>query len=299
MKQRIFPEHIRKTGIATLAKRPDETAIRTAVRLMAEEGIETVLAPHTFTDGAEDYFAADADTRTADFNSLLADGSIDLILAARGGYGSAYLADGIDWTLLRERNLPVLGYSDITALHMAMLANHAGIPVACAMAQQLEKLDDFSRTAMHRALCLAAGKTVPGKMCQLQPVSAPFSGAAGRLIPANLAVLASLCGTGLMPDFRNAVLLLEDIDEEPRKIDRMLLQLDLCGILKQCAAVLFGQFSGECGTEEERNRIFRRFAERNPGIPFLSGVCFGHELPSLAFVCGQPVRISADGILYY
>ncbi len=292
---RIFPENIRTVGITATSKSPDKAGLEQAIRLIQTEGISVRCAEHIFSEGAEDYFAADSDTRTSDFNSLLEDESIDLILAARGGYGSAYLAEGINWDLLRRRNLPVLGYSDVTALHMAMLANHAGIPVACTMAQQLPALDDFSRKSMNRALHIAMGKEVAPEQYPLQTVAPAALDVSAPLIPANLAVLTSLCGTDLLPDFSGKLLLLEDVDEEPRKIDRMLLQLDLCGILNKTAGIIFGQFSGECGTDAERNRIFRRFAERNPGTPCWCGANFGHALPTLAFPVGQMVTIRTDG----
>ncbi len=294
---RIFPENVKTVGITATSKSPDKAGLEQAIRLIQAEGISVHCAEHIFSAGEEDYFAADSAVRTEDFNSLLEDECIDLILAARGGYGSAYLAKGIKWDLLRRRNLPVLGYSDVTALHMAMIANHAGIPVACTMAQQLPVLDEFSRKSMNRALHIAAGKDVAPEQYPLQTVAGSAQDISAPLIPANLAVLTSLCGTDLLPDFSGKLLLLEDVDEEPRKIDRMLLQLELCGILNRTAGIIFGQFSGECGTEAERNRIFRRFAERNHGTPFWYGANFGHALPTLAFTVGQTVTIRPDGTM--
>ncbi len=294
---RIFPECIKKIGIAATSKLPGD--LTPAITMLRQQGIAVLCAENTMTPGDEDYFASDAETRTADFNSLLEDESIDLILAARGGYGSAYLAEGINWDLLRIRNLPVLGYSDVTALHMAMLANHAGIPVACGMAQQLTAVqqDEYSRNAMLRAVSRAMGISLAPEEHPLIPVTNSVqNNVTGGLIPANLAVLTSLCGTELIPDFHGRILLLEDIDEEPRKIDRMMLQLDLCGILKQTSGIIFGDFTGECGTAEERNRIFRRFAERNPETPFWKGIRFGHALPSLSFAADQKITIRKDNI---
>jgi len=119
----------------------------------------------------------------------------------------------------------------------------------------------------------------------------------GPLIAANLAVLASLCGSEHLPDWHGAMLALEEIDEEPRKIDRMLLQLDLNGIFDEVSAVIFGKFTGECGTAEERRRVFLRFAERHPQAAFFDGLPFGHELPVHTFINGRDVSVANTGIL--
>ncbi len=292
-----FPDTIRKIGICTPSKRVEPEQIAAAIALLDQWGIAYTLAPDAMTAGEEDYFAADAEKRAADFNTLLRDESIDLILCSRGGYGAAYLLPLIDWDLLKKRDLPVIGYSDITALHLAMLARRAGRPVAARMAAHLPDIaaDPFSCDSMRHALAGTPEKTV-----QLAPViSSVISSVTGDFVPVNLTVLASLCGSQWLPDWSGKILALEDIDEEPRKIDRMLLQLDLAGIFDAVAAVVFADFSGECGTPDERQRIFRRFAERHPRTPFFAGLTFGHALPSLSFAVGKPVTIRKDGLMTY
>ena len=261
-----FPDTIRKIGICTPSKLVDPEQIAAAAALLEKWGIAYTLAPDALTPGEEDYFAADAEKRAAGFNALLRDESIDLILCSRGGYGAAYLLPLIDWDLLKKRNLPVVGYSDVTALHLAMLARSAGKPVAARMAAHLPDIaaDPFSCESMRHAL---AG--TPEKTAQLIPViPSVISSVTGNFVPANLTVLASLCGSQWLPDWSGKILAVEDIDEEPRKIDRMLLQLELAGIFDSVAAVVFAGFSGDCGTPEERKRIFRRFADRHPDTPF-------------------------------
>ena len=292
-----FPDTIRKIGICTPSKLVDPEQIAVAAALLEKWGIAYTLAPDALTPGEEDYFAADAEKRAAGFNALLRDDSIDLILCSRGGYGAAYLLPLIDWDLLKKRNLPVVGYSDVTALHLAMLARSAGKPVAARMAVHLPDIaaDPFSCESMRHAL---AG--TPEKTAQLIPViPSVISSVTGNFVPANLTVLASLCGSEWLPDWSGKILAVEDIDEEPRKIDRMLLQLELAGIFDSVAAVVFAGFSGDCGTPEERKRIFRRFADRHPDTPFFEGLTFGHALPSLSFAVGKSVTIRNDGLMTY
>lgn len=268
-----FPAAVRKIGIAAPSKRPDPEQLRRALEMLKSTGVETVCAPDMLAEGEEDYFASDAETRANGFNALLRDRSIDLILCSRGGYGSGYLLDRIDWPLLAERNLPVCGYSDITALHMGMLAHHAGIPVTSPMAETLLRAGSDSFTSMQHAVGYALKLNDGSKMtARLTRVTEQMTAkVTGHFIAANLAVLTSLCGSKHLPRWTGAVLAVEDIDEEPRKIDRMLLQLDLCGIFDEVSAVVFGKFSGACGTPEERDRIFRRFAARHPRTAFFKG----------------------------
>lgn len=290
-----FPDTVKKIGICTPSKLVDPDQITAATALLDRWRIAYTLAPNALTAGEEDYFAADTEARAADFNALLRDDSIDLILCSRGGYGAAYILPFINWELLKKRDLPVVGYSDITALHLAMLARHAGRPVAARMAAHLPDIavDSFSCESMRDAI---AGN--PGNCVQLTPVNpAVISSVTGDFVPVNLTVLASLCGTPWLPDWSGKILAVEDVDEEPRKIDRMILQLDLAGILEKISALVFADFSGECGSAEERKRIFRRVADRHPGLPVFEGLDFGHALPSRSFAVGAPVTIRRDGLM--
>ncbi len=295
-----FPDSVKRIGIAVSSKAPEHDAFHNAVNFLQSYGIACVVPTHALESGPEDYFATDERRRAEDFNSLLADTSIQLILCARGGYGSGYLLDSINWDLLRKRALPVCGYSDITALHCGMFAHHAGVPVTTQMLTSLSQVveNEFTARSMKRTLQIAMGESVPEMNYRLNVISNPRNqSVTAPFFAANLAVLTSLCGTKHLPDFQNTIIAVEDVDESPRKIDRMLLQMDLCGIFDRAAAVLFGKFSGDCGTDEEQIRIMRRFADRHPNKPFFSGLPFGHTLPSLSFLCGRCVTITCDGIL--
>lgn len=296
-----FPGCVRRIGIMTPSKVIEPNVLENAVRMLEAWGVECVCAPHCTISGEETYFAADAVTRADDFNFLLRDDSIDLILCSRGGYGSAYMLERIDWQRLASQNLPVCGYSDVTALHLGMLAKRAGIPVSTQMMSGISDAArcDFTMRSMGHALSVAMGQNDAPQIISLRPLSIPENAAplSAPLVVGNLSVMVSLCGTPWMPDLSGCILAVEDVDEEPRKIDRMLLQLDLCGIFGKVGSVIFGYFSGECGTDAEKHRIFRRFALRHPETPFFDGLPFGHILPSLSFVDGQIVRLDLNGNL--
>ena len=293
-----FPPSVRRIAIPAPAGVPDRGALERSLALLASFGVETRLGAHVFASSEETYFASSRENRAADFNDFLHDSSIDLILCARGGYGSMQILPLIDWETLRRRNLPVVGFSDITALHLAMLKEGAGIPVAAQMAARLAAALEDAVTAdgMERALHLAFSEDRADfrEIAALVPVGNARD-TAGSLLCANLTMLSSMLGTGYLPDFGKKIVILEDIGEAPRRIDRALVQLELSDILARASGVIFGDFT-DCGTQEELFRVFRRFAQTVP-VPVYAGLAFGHALPSLSFVCGEAAQIRS-GVLY-
>ena len=152
-----FPSSVRKIAVPAPAGIPDRKRLDDSLALLHSFGIETVPGRHIFAESGESYFASSKENRAEDFNAFLHDPSIDLILCARGGYGSMQILPLIDWETLRRRNLPVVGFSDITAIHLAMLRKKAGIPIASQMAARLSAALADKRTAdsMERAIGLA------------------------------------------------------------------------------------------------------------------------------------------------
>lgn len=297
-----FPGNVREIAVVAPAGKPDRARLEASLELIGSWGIKTLLGEHVFSASEEEYFSAPKEKRIADFNAAVNDHSVDMILCARGGYGSAQLLPGIDWTTLRKRRLPVLGYSDITAIHMGMLKLNAGIPVTCQMAASFtDSLKNaFTAESMRRALAVAhtAYSKPTDKMCpaggkQLQIIRG--GSGSGRLVAANLSLLASLCGTEFMPDLSGCVLLLEDVGEKPRIIDRHLTQLHLNSLLDKCAVLVFCNFKS-CGGKGDIDRIIRRFAGMLD-MPVLSGLPFGHCSKSLSFVCGEAAATDGKGNL--
>ncbi len=291
-----FPPQVKRIGIPAPASMPKAHEIDAARNLLKSWGIEPVVGPNLLSGGDAAYLSASDETRLADLNAMINDESLDLILCARGGYGSMRILERVDWAALKRRNLPLLGYSDITAIHLGMLAKGAGVPVVCNMANNLKKAAShpYCGPAMARALkaALCGSKGSFEKMAmpegrRLETLKA--GSASGPLVPVNLTLLAALCGTQFMPSLKGAILLIEDVGEKPRCLDRMLAQLELSGILGQVSALLLGDFT-DCGREPELRETFSRYLESVKG-PVLQGVPFGHSLPSQAFAMGEKALV--------
>jgi muramoyltetrapeptide carboxypeptidase len=219
------------------------------------------------------YLAGTDEERLADLNAAIRDDSIDGIWCVRGGYGAMRLLTKIDYAGLRDRPRPLIGFSDITALHAAV-HRECGInslhgPTARG------KLSDFSRKS------LVAAATNQEDSCGIASNGRVIreGKARGRLAGGNLALVAALQGTPYSVDFDGAILILEDVGESVYRIDRMLRQLILGGALHQCAGLVAGDFKAPAGDKTFDHRAVDDLlaeAADIAGIPCLAGAPFGH-----------------------
>ena len=288
--ERLFPASVRTVGLTSPASLPDAARIAEARRYLEEVcGVKTVLAPGALKRGPMKYCCGTPESRLADFHVLLNDPRVDLILCTRGGFGSAHILPRLDFELLRERDMPVYGYSDISALHLAMLAKHAGIPVCAPMADGLP--DAMKWPAAKESFRTVLRKRTSPRKLRLVPVEGSDRSATltGPLVLSNLTVMTTLCGTPWIPDLNGMILALEDVHEEARVLDRHLTHLIQAGIIEQTRAVVFGYFT-KCGPRLQIRRLLRDFAIQT-GKSVFQGLAFGHEHPKCSYRLGEPVEI--------
>jgi len=296
-----FPSQIKRVAIVTPASTPEKEKIDRTRELLQGFGIETVIAPHLFLETPVKGLPGSIEIRVAELQNFWLDKSIDLILSSRGGYGSAELLDYLEWKKLARRNIPVLGYSDITALHLAMLKHGAGIPITSPMAEDFLKVFEceYCSASLFKVLETAFFQN-PHKVDNFLD-RIPFrlqrklrvikSGKTdGRLIPSNLTVFTSMIGTPHMPDMKGCIAVFEDIGEPLYKLDRCLTQIKQAGLMGEFAGIVFADFKN-CGNSVDRNQLFAKFADYVNG-PVLSGVPFGHTSPTLSFAVGEKVFIA-------
>ena len=217
--------------------------------------------PRTYLQGSDE-------RRAALFSAACADPTVGAIYCARGGYGATRLLDYVGWNALAERPVPVLGFSDVTALHLAAL-RYAGVAgVHAPLATTLAKGDRGSRKATIHLLRTGEAPILRGNPAE---GSAPLE---GPLLVANLAVLTALVGTPHLPDLTGWILLLEDCNEPAYRLDRMLTQLRSAGVLDQLVAIAGGEFSGT-GKEATGDDVLLE-RTRELGIPYVGGFPVGH-----------------------
>ena len=215
-------------------------------------------------------------------------------MCVRGGYGCLRLLPKIDWDRARQHPTLLVGYSDVTALHLAFYtkANWAGLsgPVATEWAQA-----DDATLASFRGW--AEGGT-PGFV---EPFDGPLTAlapgsAVGPLLGGNLAVLTRLLGTPFVPDFGGAILVLEEVAEAPYRVDRMLTHLQQTGVLDAVAGVVLGTFTTGSRTPNTPTltleEVFRDHLADRP-YPVVKGLPYGHHLPRCSLPIGVPMRLDA------
>jgi muramoyltetrapeptide carboxypeptidase len=245
------------------------------------------------------------ETRLDDLHSMFRDPDVNAIFAIRGGYGSAHLLDRIDYDLIRRNPKIFVGYSDITAMHLA-INRHARL-VTFHGPVVLSRFTDYTQRHFRKVLFENAppGKlTNPPEGNEVRPSHSlrtvrPGT-ATGQLVGGNLSLIVSTLGTPYEIDVRGKILFLEDVEEQAYSIDRMLTQLRLAGKLKDAAGIIWGECDG-CGARDYKPSTVLPFSVGEVvdnllgalQIPVLSGLTIGHTSDQLTLPLGVMSTLDA------
>ena len=291
---KLFPENNRKVGLFPLSLGDQgKNYFETALKRLDAMGVNYVVS---LPEGGEyRFFAGRDEERAASFNRLLEDDSIDLLFAIRGGVGAVRTLEYIDWELLFRRDIPVVGYSDMTGFLLAAWGKGFKNGIAGRMAESSfggaltpEELECSARALLD---CVAGKVVSPSEDAPLQGLK-PGSVTA-PVVPCCLLLLMSLIGTPWMPDLTGTILVIESIGTDAYQIERDLTQLEQCGILQTLGGLVFGTFLS-CGAPEYLPEIFRDYAGTVPG-PGCCNFKFGHKEPGAVIrVGGQATLTVAD-----
>ena len=248
--------------------------------------------------GKDGYLAGSDDRRAADFNDAARDPQIRAIFALRGGYGTMRILDVIDYGALAADPKVVLGYSDLTALLNAV-TQRTGLVTFHGPVAALSKFTENEIAWLRRAIM----DTRPlGELCAPGSKSISPGSARGRLCGGNLSLVSALCGTPYEIDTSGALLVLEEVDEAPYRIDRMLTQLRLSGALKRASGILIGRCAN-CDVDEEHvysaMPLQRALRDRlgDLGIPVLAQLPIGHDGEQWTLPIGLEARVERDRVI--
>jgi len=238
--------------------------------------------------------------RLADLHAIGTGAQRELTLAVRGGYGLGRLLGKIDFARIadqaRASGTPIVGHSDFTGFQLAYLAATGGVTFAGPMLLAdfgAEPVDAYMWQHFEAILRDPAYTvTVEAPQALARPVSV-----AGTLWGGNLAMMCSLLGTPYMPKIDGGILFLEDINEPPYRIERMLLQLTQAGVLARQQALVLGDFSNYRTTDYDNgydmDAVFD-YVRAEIGLPVLTGLPFGHCPRKLTLPVGGQARLTAD-----
>lgn len=285
---------------------PDSNDI--ALEVVAAHGFVPKLMPNARESTM--YLAGTDAQRAKDLNDAFRDPTVDAIWCLRGGYGSPRLLPHLDYEAIRKNPKPFIGYSDITAplcaIHrMTGLVTFHG-PIA-GESQTDYTLAEFRRVLFEprAAGIVGAAPAFPPRDGQVDRANRLYRISRGRaqgpLVGGNISVFSTLIGTPFEPELKGRILFLEEVGEEPYRIDRWLTQFVLTGKLSACAGVVLGKFH-DCGPKDYKPSFNGTWtwhevaADRlgKLGIPVLAGVLFGHVADKTTLPVGVTAELDVE-----
>lgn len=250
------------------------------------------------------YLAGTDDERVNELNQAIRDSQVRAIFPARGGYGLTRILDKIDYEALAKDPKVIIGYSDLTALHLAV-ARHVGLvtfhspmPMSDLWKGRAPEVsyagDLFLRTLeQSRYSSGTVGYEIPYP-ANHRPEALAKGKATGRLLGGNLTLITATLGTEYAIQPQGIVLFLEDIEEAPYRVDRMLSQLRLCGVLEQVSGVVLGDFTYKNGSEKKQmEAVFRDYFD-GAKYPVIWNFPVGHIAENATLPQGVLVELDAD-----
>lgn len=266
-------------------------------------GLVPKIAPHALD--RHGYLAGQDADRAADVNQFFADSTVAALLPIRGDVGSARILPYLDYGLIRQNPKIITGFSDLTAL---LLGIHAQTGLVTfhgpngLTAWRDDQVTPF-RQVLFEGAQLRFENAIAGEdrdrimQTRNRILTLTPGRARGRLYGGNLSVLSGIVGSPYLPDLTGAILFVEDIGENIYRIDRMMTQLKLAGILDSLAGFIFGQCT-HCGPDADYGSLTLPEVLQDLiqplGIPAWSGATIGHVEPILTLPLGLEVEIDAD-----
>lgn len=286
-------------GIISPASSPDDLIrINNGVQYLEKLGYRVEVGKNVGLQTG--YLAGSDQERLNDLHNMFRNKNVKAIFTVRGGYGSGRLLDKIDYKLIKNNPKIFVGYSDINALQMAFLVKTGLVTFAGPMVAVdfHEEVSNFTEEVFWRTI------TSEKKIGKLKnPKNEKFyllnkGKAQGRILGGNLSMLSSLMGTEYLPKLNGAILLLEDVNEAPYRIDRMLNQFRLAKVFKQISGIILGHFVDCCEADPNKrtfslNEVIIDYFQ-NLKLPVLYNVKHGHIKDNITIPYGTKCVLNAS-----
>ena len=298
----IRPKPLKKgdtVAIIAPASPADKNLIDSCINSLENLGLNVVVGKSCTSEYG--FLSGTDDIRANDINSMFANKSINGIFAIRGGYGCARLLNLIDFNLIKKNPKVFIGYSDITALHIAInqkskLITYHGPMVSTEL---IKGLDEYSFNYYNKFLFCNDNMI---ELCN--PIENPIKTinpgvAEGKLIGGNLSLICSSLGTKYEINTKNKKLFLEEVGEVPYKVDRMLTHLKQSGKLKDANGIILGDFT-DCVAPKDKKSLSLDDIFNEIILPLkkptIYNLACGHCLPTLTLPLGAKIRLDANNI---
>jgi muramoyltetrapeptide carboxypeptidase len=278
-------------GIVAPGRKVGYQNVEAAANTFVSWGLKVVFAPNLFSDD-HPYLASTDAKRSGDFQMMLDDERIRAIVCARGGYGTTRILDELDFSTLVKDPKWVVGFSDVTALHLKIFelgieSIHGIMPVLFDKPEYVSSI-----TSLRNVLFGTRNTLASGSLKSNRP-----GVATGHVLGGNLSLLVDSLGTASEPILDEKILIIEEIDESLYKVDRMLTQLKRAGKLDKLAGLVVGHLTalkegdlpfGETLEEIVLNKVGRF------NYPVAFAFPIGHDSPNLAWIHGSVMTLKVD-----
>jgi muramoyltetrapeptide carboxypeptidase len=271
----------------------DAAKVDSGARYLESLGYRVLLGKHLFERSG--YLAGTDAGRAEDVNVMFSNKHVRAILCARGGYGSVRLLPLLNFPLIRRHPKILVGFSDVTSLQLALwkkcrLVTFHGPMLISDFSGLIHPSTEESFWRMVTSSRLPAPVKLTGTVLRKGT-------AIGRILGGNMSLVASLAGTPYFPDFKGSLLFLEEIGEEPYRVDRMARQLSGAGVLGGAAGLIAGQFT-DCAPEKPSSipadcSLVIAEAAREIAGPVIAGAAFGHVAEKITLPVGMRATLDA------
>ncbi len=303
----IVPQHLEPgdtVGLIAPASAPvSADALDRSLALLQNLGFKPLLGRHTRQ--RHGFLAGPDRDRAGDLMRMFTNRRVRGIFCVRGGYGTARLLPLLDYSAIRRNPKVLVGFSDITSLQCALLKKsglvtfHGPMTTSCLIK---DNCTPFTRESLWRTITEPAAPGSIRRGYRAKTISIVRRGkVSGELIGGNLTILSALIGTPWQPDFRNRILFLEEVDEEPYSVDRLLTHLLNAGVLGAVAGVAVGVCSGCVDPKAKRAGEYRQSVEDvlqerlwPLKVPVAIGLPFGHGTNNATLPVGGRAMLDAN-----
>jgi muramoyltetrapeptide carboxypeptidase len=259
-----------------------------ARHLLQSWGLHVVVAKNFFNE-SHTYLAGSDEERAEDLQLVLNDPNVKGIICARGGYGTTRIVDQLDFASFLSNPKWIVGFSDITSLHLKLLglgvkSIHATMPILFSKADSKPSIDSLRTTLFKGAAQMEASWSTFNRL----------GAGSGTLVGGNLSLVIDSLGTATEPDLNGKIFIIEEVDEYRYKMDRMLTQLRRGGKLKGLNGIVVGHLTSMHETDPNFAKHLEEivlYAARDYNYPVAFGFPIGHENPNLAWVHGASATL--------
>ena len=284
-------------GIISPASATDDLVrLEQGIRYIEGMGYQTIQGKNMNKQNG--YLAGTDKERLEDINDMFGNKKVKAIFCLRGGYGAFRLLDKIDYKFISKNPKIFVGFSEITSLQMAFLSKAKLITFAGPMVLPnfSSEVSSFTEDNFWKTITSSKLQSKVNIEVLNEPSLTKSEKVVGKVVGGNLAVLSAMIGTGCLPNFKNKILLLEEISEPPYKIDRMLNQLRLQNIFDEVKGIILGNFI-DC-IEQDKNKNMMVLTDvlsdyfASLKIPVIKSFPFGHSKDIITLPIGCKIEIN-------